>query len=138
MSHHILIPIDLSHDGKGKDAIAMAKKMFQDGDEITLLTVLPIIPAYVSAEFPEDFQAQSRDKAKWDLSAIQKENGLPETTHILVNHGNPYHTILEVAEDKNVDLIVMASHRPGWEDYLLGSVAAKVVRHAKCSVLVQR
>ena len=35
-------------------------------------------------------------------------------------------------------MIVIASHDPGLVDYLLGSVAARVVRHAHCSVLVTR
>jgi nucleotide-binding universal stress UspA family protein len=43
-----------------------------------------------------------------------------------------------VAEEKGADLIIIASHRPGLKDYFLGSTAAKVVRHAKCSVLVIR
>jgi len=49
-----------------------------------------------------------------------------------------HHEILEMAKAKNVDLIVIASHKPGIADYLLGSVAAGVVRHAKCSVHVMR
>jgi nucleotide-binding universal stress UspA family protein len=35
-------------------------------------------------------------------------------------------------------VIVLASHRPELKDYLLGPNAARVVRHAKCSVLVVR
>jgi len=37
-----------------------------------------------------------------------------------------------------VDLIIVGSHKPGLQDYLLGSTAARVVRHAMCSVLVGR
>jgi nucleotide-binding universal stress UspA family protein len=55
-----------------------------------------------------------------------------------VRSGHSYKTILEVAEEKQVDLIIIASHRPGLQDYFLGSTAAKVVRHARCSVLVMR
>ena len=56
----------------------------------------------------------------------------------LVRTGHSYKTILEVAKEKDVDLIIIASHRPGLQDYFLGSTAAKVVRHADCSVLVVR
>jgi len=52
--------------------------------------------------------------------------------------GHSYKTILDVADEKQVDLIVIASHQPGLQDYFLGSTAAKVVRHAKCSVLIIR
>jgi nucleotide-binding universal stress UspA family protein len=35
-------------------------------------------------------------------------------------------------------MTVIASHDPGFVDYFLGSVAARFVRHAHCSVLVAR
>ena len=35
-------------------------------------------------------------------------------------------------------MIVIASHNSGMADYLLGSVADRIVRHAHCSVLVTR
>ena len=44
---------------------------------------------------------------------------------------------LEEAE-ASADAIVIASHRPDLSDYLLGSTAARVVRHAQCTVLVLR
>ncbi len=37
-----------------------------------------------------------------------------------------------------VDCIVIGSHKPGLSDYLLGSTAARVVRHAPCAVHVYR
>ncbi len=46
--------------------------------------------------------------------------------------------ILKAVEETGCDLIVMASHRPALKDYLLGPNAARVVRHANCSVLVVR
>ena len=46
--------------------------------------------------------------------------------------------ILDLAEKIGADLIVMASHRPELKDYLLGPNAARVVRHAECSVMVVR
>ncbi|MEW6604760.1 MAG: universal stress protein [Thermoproteota archaeon] len=48
-------------------------------------------------------------------------------------------SIVNYAEDKKVDLIVMGTHgRSGIKRFLLGSVASGVVSHAKCSVLVVR
>ncbi len=46
--------------------------------------------------------------------------------------------ILKAAAESDCDLIVVASHRPALKDYLLGPNAARVVRHANCSVLVVR
>jgi universal stress protein A len=46
---------------------------------------------------------------------------------------------LKVEKDKKIDLIVIATHgQTGLKDYLLGSVADKVSRNAKCSVLLVR
>ena len=53
--------------------------------------------------------------------------------------GSPVTEILAVAEDKKVDLIVMASHgRTGLSRLLMGSVAEGVMREAPCPVLVVR
>ena len=56
-----------------------------------------------------------------------------------VTHGPTIYTeILAFAEEVGGDLIVVGSHRPAMKDYLLGTNAARVVRHARCSVLVAR
>jgi nucleotide-binding universal stress UspA family protein len=48
-------------------------------------------------------------------------------------------SIVNYAESKRVDLIIMGTHgRTGIKRFLLGSVASGVVSHAKCSVLVVR
>ncbi|WP_371932559.1 universal stress protein [Pararhizobium sp. IMCC21322] len=46
--------------------------------------------------------------------------------------------MVEYAESNGVDCIIIASHRPGLQDYFLGSTAARVVRHAHCAVHVIR
>jgi len=55
-----------------------------------------------------------------------------------VRSGNPGPTILTSADECGADLIIVGSHKPGLQDYFLGSTAARVVRHAQCSVLVMR
>jgi nucleotide-binding universal stress UspA family protein len=52
--------------------------------------------------------------------------------------GGIYHELLQEAKGWNADLIVVGSHRPVMSDYLLGSNAKTIVRHAQCSVLVVR
>ena len=46
--------------------------------------------------------------------------------------------LLREATEWRADLIVVGSHRPVMSDYLLGSNAKTIVRHAQCSVLVVR
>jgi len=58
---------------------------------------------------------------------------------ILVAQGQSiYAEILGIAEEASADLVVVGSHRPAMKDYLLGTNASRVVRHARCSVLVAR
>jgi len=50
--------------------------------------------------------------------------------------GRPAEAIIRIAHERQVDLIIMATHgRTGLEHVLLGSVAEKVVRLAPCPVL---
>jgi nucleotide-binding universal stress UspA family protein len=52
--------------------------------------------------------------------------------------GGVHLELLRDAEAWGADLIVVGSHRPVMSDYLLGSNAKTIVRHAQCSVLVVR
>ena len=57
-------------------------------------------------------------------------------THV-VREGSPAKVILEVSKEENVDLIVMGSSgKSGFDRFIMGSVADKVVNSAKCAVLV--
>ena len=57
-------------------------------------------------------------------------------THV-IREGSPARVILEVAVEEDVDLIVMGSSgKSGFDRFIMGSVADKVVNSAKCAVLV--
>ena len=57
-------------------------------------------------------------------------------THI-IREGSPARVILEGAQEEDVDLIVMGSSgKSGFDRFIMGSVADKVVNSAKCAVLV--
>lgn len=57
-------------------------------------------------------------------------------THV-IREGSPAKIILDVAKEENVDLIVMGSSgKSGFDRFIMGSVADKVVNSAKCAVLV--
>ena len=63
--------------------------------------------------------------------------GLEEAT-LELRDGAASAVILEEAERLDADAIVLGSHRPSFGDYLIGSTAARVVRHAQCTVVVER
>ena len=141
MFKHILLTVDLEHDeswGKALPAAIENAKAF--GATLHIMTVVPDFGrSLVSSFFPKDHVKQMMDgttKALHDFVAAHIPEGIA-VQHI-VGYGNAYEEILRVAEDVNIDLIIMGAHRPRMEDYLLGPNAARVVRHAKCSVLVVR
>lgn len=59
-------------------------------------------------------------------------------TQRIVGEGTVYEVILNMAAKINADMIVVSSGRDDLKDFLLGPNAARVVRHANCSVTVVR
>jgi nucleotide-binding universal stress UspA family protein len=58
---------------------------------------------------------------------------------IQVEHDHPYQAIIDTADSKGCDLVVMASHgRRGISAIVLGSETVKVLTHCKIPVLVYR
>ncbi len=136
MYQNILLPIDLAHMTEGKDTLEIARANLSEGGKVTLLNVIEDIPKWAAAQLPKGTLTRSMQHAEEELQAMcEKCEGMADYE---VRMGHTYQVILEVAEDKGAELIIIASHRPGFRDYYLGSTAAKVVRHAKCSVHVVR
>lgn len=136
MFRNILIPVAFDHKERAGKAIAVARKLADDGARIILLHVLDDIPAFITAQIPRDIVAESETTATQELEETAKAAG-PDVK-VSVVHGHASREILDYATDNDVDCIVISSHRPGLEDYFLGSTAARVVRHAACSVHVVR
>jgi universal stress protein F len=132
----ILVPVDMSHLEKGKSMIDVARKQGDKDSQIILLHVIEEIPTWAAAEIPAGIMDKSRQTIHEELQEIASAASIKADVEI--RSGHPYKTILDKAGEVEADLIIVASHKPGLQDYFLGSTAAKVVRHAKCSVLVVR
>ena len=132
----IIVPIDLSQETKGRRILDLATRLGGDGARIILANILEELPGYVAIELPAGLMDQSRADAEAKLKAIAADAGVKAEITVRVDH--PGNEILELAEDTKADLIIVASHRPGLQDYFIGSTAGRVVRHANCSVLVTR
>jgi nucleotide-binding universal stress UspA family protein len=136
MYKNILVPIDLAYMTKGKKTLEIARANLAEGGNVTLLNVVEDIPNWAAAQLPKGTLKRSKKNAIQQLKAIcEKCDGMADFE---VRTGHTYQVILEVAKEKNAELIIIASHRPGFREYYLGSTAAKVVRHATCSVHVVR
>ena len=145
MYTNILIPTDGSElAGKAvQDGIALAKRI---GAKATALTVLP--PFHVLTtdtqmleDTPTQYKVRMQEHAEKTLGAVaqvaQAAGVACEMVH--AEHKHPYQAIIDTAESKACDLIVMASHgRHGISAIVLGSETVKVLTQCKIPVLVQR
>lgn len=135
MYQHILLPVEIGGPEDYNHAYEVASGLLKDGGKITLLNAIEPVPTYVTTYVPPDFQTKSRTAIQKDLDELAAQLGTVNTALVLGSAGR---TIVDWAEDNEVDCIVMASHRPVFSDLFLGSTAAWVVRHAKTSVHVLR
>ncbi len=140
MFKKILVPIDISQSDSGEASLVAAVDMAdKTGADLILLNVTADIPNLVANRLPTDYLEEMQQNAAKILDELSSKHKLKSGSYeIRTAHGQTYHEIIGAAESVGADLIVIASHRPDISDYLLGSTAAKVVRHAKCSVLVMR
>ena len=140
MYRKILLPIDISHSDLGAQTLDLAKKFAnENGAKLILLSVIEDIPAVVTVDLPADYGAQAAKEARGKLEELAQQHGLGDDSfELVVRVGRVYREILAFAEEAECDLIIIGSHDPSLSTYLLGSVAARVVRHAHCSVLVSR
>ncbi len=141
MYKNILLSVDLNDESSWKKALPTAVELCQaSGASLRVLTVIPDFGmSIVDQYFPEGFEEEMSGKVMKALKEFVKDN-VPDGVNVqhIVGEGSIYEVILKMADDTKADLIVIASHRPELKNFLLGPNAARVVRHADCSVLVVR
>ena len=134
----ILVPLDFSECSNRtlQFATHIAKR---ENASIWLLHVFRI-PDYAVTQFqcgPEDCSLAEQE-ARANLAAIEKEvlsRGIKAKACFRVGH--PFEEIVSVANDPEVDLVLIGSHGcSGIKQVLLGSTVARVVERARCPVLV--
>lgn len=141
MYSDILVSIDLSQPRDEAKAVETAvdyARLF--GATLHVMTVVPDYGlSLVGGFFPAEHEKQAIAHANQALHEFTAKHVPEEIRHRhIVAHGSIYREILRYADEVNAGLIVMSASRPGPEDYLIGPNAARVVRHAKVSVLVVR
>ncbi len=136
MYKNIMVPIDLDMAEKGKVMLDKVKELTDEGGKVTVMYVVEDVPGLITAELPDELVPKAAQSARSNLVHMVKAAGL--TADVQIRSGRPHHAIVSLADETGADLILIASHGPDLRGYLLGSTAASVVRHAKCSVLVTR
>jgi nucleotide-binding universal stress UspA family protein len=145
MFNHLLVPTDGSalSAAAARMAVGVAKAF---DAKITGIHVIPEfhLLTYDSAMLADteiDYARHARILAKEYLAFIEQIATAADvpcaTTWVVGNH--PYRAIIDTAQARHCDLIVMASHgRRGMQGLLIGSEAQKVLTHSGIPVLVYR
>lgn len=142
MYKRVLVSIDLDDASDFDLTLARASALVRatEGASLHVMTVLPSFGmSIVGGFFPKGYEKKMA-QALMDRLRETVDCRLPDgmTCQHIVGEGNVYETVLKISREIEADLIVIGAHRPELSDYLLGPNAARVVRHAKCSVLVVR
>lgn len=128
---NILLPIDVPKAGSWKKSVDVASEIAKR--EAATLHVLWVVP-----EIEWDLNKHPEDNEP-ELKKFISET-LPEEVEAkpVIRAGSAHREIRAAADEVNADLIVLGSHDPKLTDDLIGSNAAKVALHSKCSVYIVR
>ena len=141
MTKVILVAIDLGHKAVEAKVLRKARQLADwEGGMLAVLTVVPDLQmSIMGTYFQEEQIHEALEESQRDLHLFIEETvGRDSETKHIIATGTVYEQILKTASELKAELIVMGAHRPDLTDFLVGPNAARVVRHAKCSVLIVR
>lgn len=139
---NVLIPTDLSKLSMSAMPFALDRAEKYDA-VIHILHVIdtytPILTIRTVELTQESINEALFENAKKNLEALLEEHAPNAPVKIVtaIKKGVTHEEIIKYANENNIDLITLATHgRTGLLHTLIGSVAEKVIRYAKCPVLV--
>ncbi len=140
---HILLAVDLS--AASKQVAVKAKQLAEMNQaKLTIVHVAELMPmvdvnydAMQSLDYDVEINQILLSNAEKNLAAFISEAKLNPQQQFL-EQGDPRDEIIRIAEENQVDLIVIGSHGRHGLALLLGSTANSVLHHAKCDVLAVR
>src|SRR5262245_23044434 len=134
----ILVPVDGSPASLA--GLSRAALLADDlGASVEVLHVIAPDEFEVGSATPASKPARERAQRDMDRAITAVEGMLGERLRRRTVHGDPMRTILEMAAEEHIDLIVLGTHgRVGRLHALVGSVAVGIVRNASCPVLTVR
>jgi nucleotide-binding universal stress UspA family protein len=142
MTQKWLLPIDGSDTSLEAARWAVANvKTLREAPEIHLVNVQSVLPndigRFINAETIKEFHLENGMKALATARDVLAAAGLAPTLHVLI--GDPASGITDFAASHGCSQIVIGTRgHSGLTGTLLGSVAMKVVHHAKVPVLLVR
>jgi nucleotide-binding universal stress UspA family protein len=137
MFERIMVPVDLAEKESWAHGVAIACDLAQlYGAQLTLVSVSGGLQGKVSHS-SEEYGRRLALYADEIAAARGVEVGsrsydVPDPS-VEVDQ-----KLIEAIGDLQADLVVMASHRPGWVEYLVNSHGGRMARHAPVSVFIVR
>ena len=137
MYKKIMVPVDLTH-------VERLGKAINTATDLAKIYSIPILFVGVTAETPTPVAhnpAEFSQKLREFGVKQSEEHGLVIETKAFPSHdpaADLVKTLISAATESDADLIVMASHVPGFPDHFFIANAGSVALHAKVSVFVVR
>ena len=136
---HILVGLDLSTESQ--QVVNRVKFLFDNTNtKISICHILEPLAFTYGGDIPvdlSDVQTQLQDQAKERLSALGAElNVSAEDQHVILGH--PAQEMQSMANNFNMDLIVVGSHGRHGLSLIFGSTSNSVLHGAECDVLAVR
>jgi nucleotide-binding universal stress UspA family protein len=133
----IVVPVDFS--GKSVEAMTTALELAEGPSNVHAIhIVLPLESMSPKVQWGKIDDSSREQAVREHFDEFLAEHGFSGVI-ATVRPGDPGTEIAEYASEVGAELIVISSHGyHGLKRFLLGSVAARVIRHATCPVLVLR
>lgn len=138
---HLLVAVDFYE--QCEDIINKAKALATIYDaKLSILHVVDNLPTFdpgygADLAFNMDLITELMDSSKKKLAVLANAHQIPANC-VWLEMGSPKAEIVRIADENEVDLIVVGSHGRHGLALLLGSTANGVLHHANCDVLAVR
>lgn len=134
MYDKIICAIGLGSRERAERLLRTAHALLSPEGELTVAHIIDRFPS--GHESPDEWAVSVIKEAEEKLGALCRRLGIAAS--IEVRPGTASKTLLTIAKEKKADLIVLATHNSDILDRIFGSTVEYVIRHATCSVLVER
>lgn len=138
MFKKIMVPVHHDQIDHMNHALAVAAEMAQRHDaEVCYVAVTSRAPG-PSGRTPE---AKAEALAAFAAEQAQTRSIAHVSSHLELDHDPTAQlgaALLAALDTVGADLVVMASHMPGWSDIVTGNHGGWMATHAQCSVFVVR
>jgi len=137
MFTNIMVPVDLAEKDSWTHAVQVACDLAERyGAKITLVSVSGGLQGKVShssEEYGRRLDAYAREIAStYHVDVASLSYAVPDPS-VEVDR-----TLMQAIAELHADLVVMASHQPGWVEYFINSHGGRMASHAPISVFIVR